>query len=82
MVTDLRKFEQEYKSLIVVFQLDRDPEEAFNETFSEFPNLATFENEINQWKDREKQIQAKDPSVNIRFIRIDATPLKVRLWFL
>ncbi|KAK2951780.1 putative Dynein axonemal heavy chain 2 [Blattamonas nauphoetae] len=75
-IQDLRKFEQEYKAIMVAFQLDKDPQDAFYETYTEFPNLQAFENDINIWKERERQIVAKEPSQNIEIVRVDVVPLK------
>ncbi|KAK2944659.1 putative Dynein axonemal heavy chain 2 [Blattamonas nauphoetae] len=76
LVQNLRKFEQEYKAIMVAFQLDKDPQDAFYETYTEFPNLQAFENDINIWKERERQIVAKELSQNIEFVRVDVVPLK------
>ncbi|KAK2958478.1 putative Dynein axonemal heavy chain 2 [Blattamonas nauphoetae] len=76
LVQNLRKFEQEYKAIMVAFQRDKDPQDAFNETYTEFPNLQVFENDINIWKERERQIVAKEPSQNSEFVRVDVVTLK------
>ncbi|KAA6354221.1 MAG: putative dynein heavy chain axonemal [Streblomastix strix] len=79
MVVNLRKFEQDYKSLIVLLQIEKPPEDYQTEAGQDFPKLFVIEQDINNWKENERKIIAKEPSVNIGFIRVDAMPLKNEL---
>ncbi|KAK2940653.1 hypothetical protein BLNAU_22627 [Blattamonas nauphoetae] len=67
LIQNLHKFEQEHKAIMVTFQLDKGPLDAFYETYTEFPNLHEFENDINIWKERKRQIIVEKPSKIFEF---------------